>query len=370
MLRNRTTATALLLVLVPVVVLIPLLFAAATGTSDSLAENRKKIAAMSQAQREQLETHYQQYRRLSQEEQQRLREVHAAMQGNSRLQEATQQYEKWLATITPWQRAELREETDPLRRVALVRRFEQERREEQKRLQEERERRGRGPEPGPFSWWDLRHIATLDSEDLKAALDRIEAVITPSPQLRQRLEMATRPKRDLVVLLAALQQASPGESQWLPRETAEWIISRIENEEQREFVQGLQREAQQTVVARILVKSVLVPRGIWSGDLTREDLLQVIQNLDKEDQEELSKLPRDRMERSVRYRWMMQQVKDMEKELGELSEAYYRVFPRRPMGPPRFDRGWDGNGDGRRGPRRGPPPDSRPSDEDPAPPKE
>ena len=123
--KNRNAAKVLLLVLVPVILLIPLLFAAATGVSDSLAENRKKIAAMSQAQREQLEINYQEYRRLPEAERQRLREVHATVKGNSALQDTTQQYEKWLSTITPWQRAELREESDPLRRVALVRRFEQ-----------------------------------------------------------------------------------------------------------------------------------------------------------------------------------------------------------------------------------------------------
>lgn len=130
--RANSTRTKLLVwsgVGLAVVIAVPLLLAAALR-DPTIEGNRRAIAAMTNADREDLERKYREYQELPESARQRLRGLHAALQRDPALGEMRARYEEWSNALTPWQRLALRSESDPEERLEIVRtaREEQERR--------------------------------------------------------------------------------------------------------------------------------------------------------------------------------------------------------------------------------------------------
>ncbi len=88
-----------------------------------LYKNKKQIQDMTKAEREELLNKYHQFKKLSPDQKEQLRELYKATREDNQLNEAKTVYYQWLGTLDPWDRANLRNEKDPQERIKLVRKL-------------------------------------------------------------------------------------------------------------------------------------------------------------------------------------------------------------------------------------------------------
>lgn len=330
---------------------------------ESPAESRRQIAALSQAERDELQRKYREWKSLSDEQRDELRKLHTDLQQHPDLVPTLDRYAKWLSHLPPWDRLALRQQTDPFQRMALVRKIEQQRIAEQEQRQRERESRDRR-EWGPLNLFALRRYPAMGAEPLAQVMQIIEGTLNLTPEQRQNLEPAEGPKRRLLVLIAALQQAAaaPG-GRWPSLELLEQLKAPLTDDRVTGYLDSLTPEAQQAAIVPILVRSITSQwMDIWSRELSQREVRAVYESLGRRQRDELNQLSDHDRQRRIRFYWIGLQAKDVQPQLEELTKLYQpmypqQVLPRRPMGPPGFP---DGNRSGR-GER---PPRDRSSDSD------
>lgn len=105
------------------VICVMVLLGASGQNQDQETENRKKIEAMTPAERAQLKRNYEKFQKLSAKEKQRFRELHSATRSQPELNRVMRSYCDWVKTLTPWEQEDLRNETDPKERLKLIRKF-------------------------------------------------------------------------------------------------------------------------------------------------------------------------------------------------------------------------------------------------------
>lgn len=99
---------------------LPLLLAADDGVAKQRNANRQRLEKMPFDERQRLEDNYQTFQSLSDDEQTRLRKLQTAIEKDSNLKAAFEEYQRWAESLSPVQRSELRRETDPQARLRLI----------------------------------------------------------------------------------------------------------------------------------------------------------------------------------------------------------------------------------------------------------
>jgi hypothetical protein len=139
------------------------------AADESYAQRVARIAGMTPEEKEELRKKKERFDALSPAEQQRIRELHAAIAADPDSRELMQtmtRYHRWLATLDPTDRYKLLDIKDPQERVARIKEL----------LQQQEERRFR------------QYFANLPEEDRKAIYQWIgEFVATHAEQIRSRL---------------------------------------------------------------------------------------------------------------------------------------------------------------------------------------
>jgi hypothetical protein len=110
----------------------------------TLAKRRAEISALSDSDRAELVRKYQDFQKLSSDEQERLRKLHRDVEGNVALKETMQRYCDWLKDLNVSQREQLRAADTPEKKRLAVDRILQ----EQKRQQQDQLRGFEGRDPG------------------------------------------------------------------------------------------------------------------------------------------------------------------------------------------------------------------------------
>ncbi|QDU00264.1 hypothetical protein [Gimesia aquarii] len=105
------------------VICVMVLLGASGQNEDQETENRKKIEAMTPAERAQLKRNYEKFQKLSAKEKQRFRELHSATRSQPELNRVMRSYCDWVKTLTPWEQEELRNAKDKSQRLELIRKF-------------------------------------------------------------------------------------------------------------------------------------------------------------------------------------------------------------------------------------------------------
>jgi uncharacterized protein HemX len=75
---------------------------------DRAGANRKKIESMSPSERAQLKRNYEKFQKLSAQEKQRFREIHAATRNQPELNQVMRSYCNWVKSLSPWEQEDLR----------------------------------------------------------------------------------------------------------------------------------------------------------------------------------------------------------------------------------------------------------------------
>ncbi|QDT45904.1 hypothetical protein Pan241w_60320 [Gimesia alba] len=104
------------------VVCVMVLLGASGADENQEAANRKKIEAMTPAERAQLKRNYEKFQKLSDAEKQRYREIHRATHNQPELNRVMRSYCNWVKTLSPWEQEDLRNAT-PEERIELIRKF-------------------------------------------------------------------------------------------------------------------------------------------------------------------------------------------------------------------------------------------------------
>lgn len=97
-----------------------------SSTARQREENRRKIISMTETERARLKDNYDRFRKLSPEDQQRLRRLDQELKEDDRdrqgeLRRTLKDYITWLEPLSPGEREDLRRESDPNQRAAMVR---------------------------------------------------------------------------------------------------------------------------------------------------------------------------------------------------------------------------------------------------------
>lgn len=110
-----------------------------TGGADQkeLVARRESIEKMTAIERDRLERNYERFQKLSPEEQTALSELQESVELNSGLKSTLNGYERWLETLTPWERLELRNAESLDQKIEVVKSINLERKRQQEEMEQE-----------------------------------------------------------------------------------------------------------------------------------------------------------------------------------------------------------------------------------------
>ncbi|HIQ21150.1 MAG TPA: hypothetical protein EYH34_07940 [Planctomycetes bacterium] len=286
-----------------------------------MADRRARIEQMSLAEQEQLRRHLTRFAAMSPVEQQRLRQLHRAIQDHpqsEQLERVMRRYCEWLKTLEPFQREELRQLPARERLARVSRRLEE---------QDNRIARGlgfRGPRPGGFvqrlmqsegfrTWIEL---TDQDRKVLRRWLDSLvkQLMEDPPAAIRERLAAidGEDAKRRLVIgNLFGHRGGSPLPSGALGE------LRRQLSPKARAFLQRRDEQAQRRLanewigllIWHEVVRRRMGPVPLVLPSVSDEELAQFLEkNLSPEQRERLLGLPPDAMARQLRMLYFKEKV--------------------------------------------------------------
>ena len=275
---------------------LPFLTGADRGSAQ-YEQDRKQIAAMSATQRAQFEQNFTEFSGMSPAQRLKLVAFHRELENDPALRQTLASYQKWLQTLSPWERDELRKETDLAKRMSLVRKF-----------------KGSSALEG------------LNADDLAAVMQVIEKSATYNTDERKKLSTSEPPARYLVILSKALPSRSrrPG-ARWPASSRMPKIIDAISDDKLRERLDGIDDDDDKR---RALGLAIL-------AGLERQ--FSILREQNKPSQQELDKFF-VQLEGSERDRLMQMSPRDMKRRL----ELRF-LFKQKPDSEPRpkqFDVSW------------------------------
>ncbi|WP_417386781.1 hypothetical protein [Gimesia sp.] len=309
------------------VVCVMVLLGAADPESESEQENRKKIEAMSPAERAQLKRNYEKFQKLTPEEQQRLRKLHEATRSQPELNRVMHAYDEWVKTLSPWEQEDLRKAETTRERMALIRKF---------RSPDESPDRRRGGR----NYFELAKIMDVDfrkppvgfiiwaqsptPETYHDAISIIERSLPVPVKYPQPKSELSEFERSLAVLQSAVRAKSRDEdrngSAWPTPETVNQISDLLDekkyqlwdNEDARGFRGKVwskdDRKRMKVVVflAKGLVNQLMMSvKQELDGIHPPEDKLQqFFETLDTKSKDHLMRYPPDEMQEKLKYRYL------------------------------------------------------------------
>jgi len=275
--------------------LVVLLVVASSGAEgEQQAARRLRLEDLSLTEQEELRRKQELFNKLDETEQQRMRELHAAISASSnsqRLRDVMLQYHQWLKSLTGKQRADLLK-LPPEERIEEINRL----------MEEQRERRFRDLVRTPLAPEDVRaifgwlnHYASTHKDELLAMLPE---------QMRERISRPdVPPVMKVRMLLMALGHRRPNAS--LPSPTDEDLQKLRDSlsDEAKAALAEVPSRAQKLQLVRQWVKAAVASR--MAPQLSRERLLAFYREYrqrtpDKQRVEELDSLPPDEFYEEVR----------------------------------------------------------------------
>ncbi|WP_339730309.1 hypothetical protein [uncultured Gimesia sp.] len=324
------------------VVCVMILLGASGPEEDREAANRKKIEAMSPAERAQLKRNYEKFQKLSEAEKQRYREIHRATHSKPELNRVMRSYCDWVKTLSPWEQEDLRNAT-PEERIALIRKF---------RVAHQRPGRRRGSR-------HFREISQILGVDIfKDPQRRLLWITSPTPELFNKVigiieknipspVTYPRPKKQmselaqsLAVIQAALnvkkQQDDVDGADWPRPEVVDEIHKVWKDNQYTIFERGEKRgpraEALRADLRRVQI-SIFLAKGLMDqlyGSVRQElaqinppdeDLHRYFETLDPKHKDYLMKLPPEEMQEKLKYSYLSQHLPpEVKKKIKQQSE--------------------------------------------------
>jgi len=144
----------------------PLLVRGEAATNQRRDQARQVLAGMSPAERQRLDANYELYKKLTPQERGKLQSLHQAIEADrtqtGNAVKALEAYAAWWPSVDPFRLDELRRESDPTARVALIQEIES----------QKDESRFQGGGPG---FWNLRRWLVLSVDDFWSVIGIMES---------------------------------------------------------------------------------------------------------------------------------------------------------------------------------------------------
>jgi hypothetical protein len=290
------------------------------------------------------------YTELDSAEQQKLRELHAAIDRHPRsaqLSETLEKYHEWLKTLRPEERAELLE-LNGTERMARVEQLMQKHRDEIER------RRPRGPVGDPALTRDDQRIIANWVDEL--VWSQRETLIKGLPkERRKQLDSRSEPQQRRELAFFAFQNWRDGKTS-LPDDEVARLIAQLSPEARSSYQREATPDARMQLVKQWIVQSTFSRfspgsmRRSWAS-VSAEELDRFMkQDLPPEERKRLLDLPREQLNEELRQLYLRR----MQRDDGPRHDRPHRP----PFGRP----GPGGPGGPGGGPRRefGPPPNGGP----------
>lgn len=315
------------------VVCVMVLLGAADPENESEQESRKKIEAMTPAERAQLKRNYEKFQKLSPEEQQRLRKLHEATRSQPELNRVMHAYDEWVKTLSPWEQEDLRKAETTQDRMELIRKF---------RTQQDspdRRRSGRNllelakimdldfrkPPVGFIIW--AHSPAPETFQDAIGIIERSLPIPVEYPKPKSKTERSEF-ARSLAVLQTAVhfkkQDEDRNGSAWPPPKTVDQIFQLLndkkyqlrENDDTRGFrvktrsVGDQKRRMVTFFLAKGLVNQLIasVKQELDVIQPPEDQLQQFFESLDTKSKDHLMRYPPDEMQEKLKYRYLQDQL--------------------------------------------------------------
>lgn len=338
-----------------------------------LSDGFRQVEKMSQLERDRLQRNLAEFQKLTAEQQAHYRDLHQKLEENKStggsLSSLLQEYSAWLTTLTPSQRDDLNKESDPAKKLALVRRF-----------KEQQEYRPEPTPPGPHDepMVELRNmrrflpfVGPLLSRSELAAVMQVIAKDAGLDREKPDNESAIKQYREL--LKTSIENAPDGPRNWPSSGLQQKIEQAIERQDLRRLLNS-RPEMKREMLVRLLLGSVmsLAFDEMRSSLPNESDLQKVLESLERDERDEITRLPRDEANKRLAMIYFKNKGDDTPRKLDEFQRQMRQLFewlgiPQRPPLPPggdgprpRFGPGSFGPGDGRpEGPDGGRPGDRR-----------
>ena len=207
--RRYTSAPSVLCLLSSVFCLLSSILPLSAHAEESLAERRQRVAAMTTAQREQLQRRQEQFAALPPAEQTRVRDLHAQLEHDpeeGQLRQVMQHYCDWLKTLPPYRRHELLE-LEPAERIKRIKKL----------LQEQTPKALKGlndQDAAALARWLERYAAANEGRLLKSF---------PEARQRQLMELGPSMRHRVIAYCVAQrwQEGGPGKLPLTDKELAD-----------------------------------------------------------------------------------------------------------------------------------------------------
>lgn len=324
--RTNRTRTKLLVwsgVGLVVVIAIPLLLAAALH-DPTAAANRRTIAAMTEAEREELERKYQEYLALPEAERRKLRELHKALQQDPALSQTRARYEEWSNTLSPWERLALRDEQNVESRLEIVREAREDQERKRRRDQWQLERQSRFLLRANERFND--GAIDLSVSEVEAMMDHIALSLPESAREDAVKESGKKAEDFLNLLIAALEHhLRNSKGRWPDPQLMSALIGEIESEEDREWFALVAEggDGQHNLLQSLRYgidhtwwRSLRWRRGFKDED--RKEAEALYEQLEEKDRQELQRLAPEERRRALDGRLFFKRRVEFEARLAEL----------------------------------------------------
>ena len=335
-----------------VVIAVPLLLAAALH-DPAMAENRRTIAAMPRADREALERKHREYLQLPESERRKLRELQDALQRDRALDEMRARYEEWSNALTPWQRLAMRGESDPEKRLEIVRAAREE--QERRRRREQWEQRFQNELIIRANERYKDGAIRLDRSEVSGMMERIARSVPEAVLKRRGVDSLRTLDSDdgdsgtvvvehVRILIAALEhhlENTPNsQERWPDLPLMAELAAEIEDEQDRAWFQEIAARGDGQVnlleslrygFESVWRRSLRPPRRLTDEEKEQrrarraEERLQLYESLDDDVRKEIQQLSPQERDRALDWRLFFKKKGEFDVELAELQTLITRL---------------------------------------------
>lgn len=337
------------------VICVMVLLGASGQDEDQERGNRKKIEAMTPAQRAQLKRNYEKYQKLSVEDKQRFRELHSATRTQPELNRVMRSYCDWVKTLSPWEQEDLRKEKDPKERLKLIRKFRSQQ-IDPKRRSDFRD------------FYEMSRLLKLDSRDPRRMglmwiqppppelFKEVISVIDQNLTVTEKKPSVKKQSTDFAYSVAVLQRVLRLKNQKEDSGGAEWsrpeVLSQIHQlfeannysirdpKLQHGFkpqLRGNRNALRKTQVSLFLIRGLtdqlfsLVKQELSQHNPADEELHKFFETLDTKSKDRLMKYPPDEMQEKLKYMFLQKHLseeirKKLNRQLVEFKDLRTQLF--------------------------------------------
>ncbi len=338
---------ALLVVSAPVPAVAESKVDAKTPDAKTLSERHEQVVKMSQVERDHLQRNLAAFQQMSPEKRDQYRQLNAELEENKKtggpLSSLLQTYSAWLQTLTPNQREALKQETDSVKKLALVQKFKDE--------QYSRMETFAGDPEVPVGR-QLFGLKLLAPSELNNVMKIVVAELPAEEQAK--LGKVHRPEQYLDILNRSVHHAAGGPRTWPSGALQENILNALPA--QVRTVIKRNPNGQRERMAGFLFMSVIFLAEESRPKFPKDgDLKQFLSEMDIKQRSLLEQLPPEEMKGELIHRYFEQHERRLQELRSGLGRLKAEVGLPTPPFPGNFPRPGD-RGPGDRGPddRMGP----------------